>query len=567
MNSIINSIKQIIQYISPTNKLPNDTKTQLVNFLKQLQKSDDYVDNDIMDELIVILTKGVVNRKIKEEIKLKTELLLDKLDGKVVVADDRNNDGNDIVNSEIDEVENGLDSEIEYYNKHTEGYPMYGITWNVKRQKWRLQHSKIDKYHSNLDLLAEEILPIICPKNLRKIEKIRTTQFINYQHKQIIIYNTLEQPLFDFRHIIKLLDIEREDIKYNDYKGKITHYGFKKNEFDGYIIKRFIPESVMYELIMSSNSAFSKNFKTDVSKILCELRKQGAMTIKNDQLVLASNVKMINNKPNYDKTNICDNDVKKQLDLVIHNHIHDPSYNNSYYCNMIKILIRNGAKISLQKYVNQHVMYFFVITISDVEQKNRIFCKIGYTADIIERIKSLKDEYKCEIYLVGLKYIRSEQQEKEFHKAIKISKNHLVYRMQINNRDKDEVYIFDELLYKEFNAVIETNKNIQVEEDDIDEYIAQLIKDQYMYFIKYLSSTSVYHFVNAVPSNPNEYYKDIMINYITLNANCYLSEIGMIDKKESRSHELVIRDKDILLKDKEIELINKQIELAKLKAK
>jgi len=234
---------------------------------------------------------------------------------------------------------------------------------------------------------------------------------------------------------------------------------------------------------------------------------------------------------------------------------------------MIKILIRNGAKISLQKYVNQHVMYFFVITISDVEQKNRIFCKIGYTADIIERIKSLKDEYKCEIYLVGLKYIRSEQQEKEFHKAIKISKNHLVYRMQINNRDKDEVYIFDELLYKEFNAVIETNKNIQVEEDDIDEYIAQLIKDQYMYFIKYLSSTSVYHFVNAVPSNPNEYYKDIMINYITLNANCYLSEIGMIDKKESRSHELVIRDKDILLKDKEIELINKQIELAKLKAK
>ena len=43
-------------------------------------------------------------------------------------------------------------------------------------------------------------------------------------------------------------------------------------------------------------------------------------------------------------------------------------------------------------------MYFFVTTLNDPYGKNRIICKIGYTYDLIERIKSLQSEYKSKFY-------------------------------------------------------------------------------------------------------------------------------------------------------------------------
>ena len=557
MNTIIESIKGFQQYFIPGNSFKTETKNQFKKFVEELRDDDAFdVDDDVVNELISILEKKTINKQLKESIKQKTELLLSKLDenNKIVSHDADCEIVDDMV--KLDIIEKELDDMIDYYNKHTKTYPMYGINWNDSRKKWRMQHNKIDKYNSNLEDLAQEILVIICPKNLIKILKIRTSCFITHQNKNIVIYNTKEEPLFDVRHIIKLLNVADEGAKYNEFKDKITHYGFKKNEYGGYIVKRFVPESVMYEIIMSSSSAFSKSFKTCVSKILCELRQDNKLIITTNEIALA--------KPNYNKKTICDKQIKSNLDMILHNNTMEHTYDNPFYCNMVKVLIRDGSQIPLQKYANNHVLYFFIITIVDFENKNRIFCKIGYTADIISRIKSLREEYKCELYLIGLKYIRSEQMEKEFHKSIKITKKHLVYLMQINGRDKDEIYIFDELLYKEFEAmqgccVIETNKTI------IDKFTEEFVKDQYQYFIKYLNSISGYNFLMHLTQQPNEYYKEIVNNYIIANTTNYALEMNLIGRDKEMEFQLAMRDKDIIMKDKEIIIKEKEIELAKLK--
>jgi hypothetical protein len=296
-----------------------------------------------------------------------------------------------------------------------------------------------------------------------------------------LIYNSFEQPLFDIQHIIQLTDSKKTNAydKYNKFKDKIMHYGFKKNQYGGYILKEFIPEEAMYGIILSSNSEFSKGFKSDVSKLLAELRKQTGLIIEGDQL------KLNNSLPDSNTKELCDNNIKHELDLIIQDNETNRSYNNPYYCNMVKNLVRAGSSITIQKYQQQHVMYFAILTLNDRSGLNRIFCKIGYSADIVERFRSLRTEYRCGVFLVDLRTIKSEQSEKEFHKMIRRTKPHLSYPIKINSINKDEVYVFDEHLYREFKATKE-----YVELDDVkelDESVQSLIKDQYNFFIKYIN--------------------------------------------------------------------------------
>lgn len=561
MNTIIESIRGILQYFAPEKQFKNETKNQLKTFVEQLKNDDSFdIDNSIINELISILEKKTINKQIKETIKIKTVMLLKKLD--------ENNKNCEVVRdpNEIKNIEKQLDNQIISYNKYTKENPMLGVTWNSKNKIWRIYNTAYNVNAKNKTLkLATELMKnkiLLGTKNPESFLEICTLCFMSYQGKHIIVYNTQENPLFDILHIINLLDIADENDKYNDFKDKITHYCFKKNEHDGYIIKRFIPEETMYEIIMSSNSDFSKNFKTNVSKILCELRKTNQLTITNNEFIMT--------KPNYTKHNICDKEIKNNLDMILHNNIMEQTYDNPFYCNMVKVLIRDGAKIPLQKYAGNHILYFFIITITDFENKNRIFCKIGYTSDIISRIKSLRDEYKCELYLVGLKYIKNEQMEKEFHKTIKLTKKHLVYQMQINNRDKDEIYIFDEFLYNEFQSIEDNtihNDNISI----VDKFNEQFFKDQYQYFIKYLNSINSHHILTYIPIQANEYYKDMFIAHINTNSNNYALEMEYHDKDKEREFQLMLKDKDLMkMEQKNIQIklklqyIEKEIELKKI---
>jgi len=556
ITTITTTIKDIIESIIPKETLKNQTKAELLKSFRLLRENNNTdIDNDNIDSIINILEKKSTSYQSNEQIKKQGELVIKIFDEYIVRLDKQ-----DItIENSVSDIENQLDSEISQYNKYNKHNPMLNIFWNDQRKKWRLKSGKIDKYNENLDVLVQQMQNIICPQNQNEIQNLGTINFISYKTKHIIIYNTLEQPLFDIRHIVKLLDLGQEDVKYKEFENQITHYGFKQNEFGGYIKKEFIPEQSMYNLVMSSNSEFSKQFKNNVSKLLCDLRKNNMISINDGNMTLSIE------KPNYNKKNISDNSQGNDL-MILYKGSCDQSYNNPIYDKLIKDLILKGSKIPLQKYAEQHVLYFFIITIADQTKLNRIFCKIGYTADIIERIKSLRMEYACQIFLIGLKYIKSEQYEKKFHNNIKTNKKHLVYPMQINGKDKDEIYIFDIDLYNEFDAYIENNQIIQTK-NCIDASIEQMISDQYYYFLKCLNDLKTNYLYEHLTSiqNINNNCKDIIIHNNTNQSNIYLAELQLIDKNKEREFKLAIKDKEIILRDKDILLKDKEIQLEQLK--
>jgi len=113
-------------------------------------------------------------------------------------------------------------------------------------------------------------------------------------------------------------------------------------------------------------------------------------------------------------------------------------------------------------------MYFFIITLEDPQNLNRILCKIGYSCDLLKRIVSLQNEYKCKFYLIGLKLVHSVQDEKEFHNLLKKKYPELSVDLKINNIDKDESYVFDIELYKTYLNYVDkgefNTKDVEIEE-------------------------------------------------------------------------------------------------------
>ena len=201
----------------------------------------------------------------------------------------------------------------------------------------------------------------------------------------------------------------------------------------------------------------------------------------------------------------------------------------------------------------------------DPEGMNRIFVKIGYTFDIINRIKQLRIEYNCGVYLIGIKYVDSERTEKKFHSGIKATKKELAYPIRIDGKKKDEVYLFCETLYEEFMAIIDSKPVIH-EKSQINVHIEQMIKDQYVYFVKYIESISTLGLVSQISPNCNEHYKEVIIKHIETNKEKYIAELNILDNDKKRAHsldelKLSIQDKE---KEREHYIREQEFELKKI---
>ncbi len=570
MQTILQKIKEYLPQLNPKYPLKNEVKENLIKLLETFPNDENPLDAEEMDGLIDILKKKKVDMNLKKQIQEKTTSLVEKLETSLVikpVKPIKKKKIEPIVNElSVEDIANLLDGQIESYNKYDKDHPMLGVTWNEQRKKWRLRYNKIDKYDIEFDKLCNEMQKHVCPENLEKIVKIGTKSYINYKTKNIILYQSLEQPLFDIQHILVLLNLKNSSEKYNEHKDKITHYGFKKNEFDGYILKEFVPEDAMYQIVMSSNSEFSKEFKKNVSKILVELRKNNLLVIKDDKLM----IDMKDGKPNYNKKNISDESVVSELNCIVQNNDHPQNYNNPYYNTIVHDLVKNGSNIAWQSYHKEHVMYMFIISLQDPEKHNRIFCKIGYTADIVTRIKDLMESFNCQFYLIGIKRVKSEQFEKDFHRLIKIKSKNLHHQMLINNKGKDEVYIFDEILYKEFEAIVEEPLNRNIPESIIDKYITQMVKDQYSYFLRFLRTQDTMHILNTMTLIPNynEQHKDTILGFHTANITYTVSELTLRDKDKDREFEQRKSDNETIklkkLYDHEINKIQHTTEQKKI---
>lgn len=530
-----------------------------VKFLNQLKEIVDNIDDiDSADKIFDILDdKKKLTVDEKKDIIINCKKLINELEKQ---HDDESDDSSESDSSDdeseltedqrqfLKKIEIILDSKILYYGRYNKNNPMLGITWSEDNKKWRLQYDhnnkKINKYSSDLKILCNEIVE----KKFAKYQNsnlINSINFFVYKKKYILIYESLLKPLFDIRHIINLLDIDYDAMrkKYKKYNKYIVKSSLTKNEYGGFVLREFIPEKIVFDIILSSNSKFSKNFKSEVSQILVDLRKNGKLIISDGELKYDASFDNINQS------------IKSKHYIYKYT-------NNEDITKIIHTMM--NKEIIITKYYKQHLLYAFLIPYKN--KYGYVIIKFGYTYDIIDRIKSLKKEFKCDrIYLLGLKIIKAEAREKKFHAMLKTMYPELCFPITINGKNKEEEYCLSEILLKEFFKVKEYKcAEEKMSSSDIEEYkkLQQNINSRGDTYAKHIielvkfEDSELMSILNKV-SEP-DIIRDIVINYQTQQTKIILmdKEIELLQKKKET--EIAI------IKEKQ-KLIDKELELEKLK--
>lgn len=154
-------------------------------------------------------------------------------------------------------------------------------------------------------------------------------------------------------------------------------------------------------------------------------------------------------------------------------------WDNPEFAAFAESFIESGKRIIITKYEGKSVMYMFILKLKLKDKQNRVLCKIGYSHDIQERIKSLRKDYDCVINLIAIKTVENEQREKRFHNSIREHRSELwISNLQINNKFKDEIYVFDQFLFDEFSQIKEFDKDLVKDEnlDNLKNRVSELRK-------------------------------------------------------------------------------------------
>lgn len=343
-------------------------------------------------------------------------------------------------------------------------------------------------------------------------------------------------------------DLKSKDKKYLEYKNDVKYINFKNNKFDGFYVKEFINQETFYKILLHSNSEFAQQFKNELAPLLDKLTNEGSLIVKDGKLDLN----------NHKKTN------ESKITAIENECVYNQTFNNIQLTEFIKQRIENIKLIGWNKYVKKNIMYCFITTLDDPDNHNRILCKIGYTYNLINRIISLKKEYKCKFYLIGLKLIDSENDEKEFHKLLRTKFPEFSVKFQINNKDKDEIYIFDLTLYKEFMEYRET-QSFDEQQIILDKESQSIFNDYYNNLIQ-IFELEIVQKSTKIENISNQFQQQIIISKI----NNYFEHLKIVEQnnlikfqekqkydleelKEKNRHIELIKDKDIKLKELEIE--------------
>lgn len=339
-----------------------------------------------------------------------------------------------------------IDSDAGYnYSKEK---PMDGISYNEGKGKYLMRIDSKQKYGTNLSKMCDSMRREIINKNGKTKTEIVAVckKVIKYQNKNLISFwykhNNEINPLFDIKHILMLLDVDERQMRNikSQIKDESKFIYFEPNEYNGYITRELIDEKTTYQIVLDSRSEFSKSFKSVVSDILIELRKNGAVQF---------------NKPVKEKSIIKSTLSDTVNTLSVANGINTGIKLSDDKMRFVLYLIQKGQQIILNPYNNEHVLYFFITNIQ--HPNDFVICKIGYTSNIIGRCKQLENEYEgADFHLIGIKRIKNEQQEQVFHALLKSRYSQLVYNgIEIRKIQKEEIYIFDDCLWNEFNTIIE----------------------------------------------------------------------------------------------------------------
>ncbi len=533
----MNTLKEIIKSLNPNRYIPKSNKDEINKLITELDKIK---YKKLIEGLTEVINATKYTKKLKET--------LDNLTKDLQEDDLTTTDLCDLIEEAIKEIqddnlENILDAECDRYNKFTESNPAEYVSYDTTNNKYTFNNTIVKFSKKNKVDLIKKIKEKLGEEKREKFSNFISHKKIQYKGKKIIIYLSKDnKAYFDINHVINLLDeVKAKNKKYDEYKDQIILYDIRDNQFGGFYIKEFVNQETFYKILLHSNSSFARKFKDEIAKILDTLTNQGQITIINDKIAIKE-------------------PVKKPIEYFESEYVYTQTYDNIMLVNFAKERIREFKKVNWNKYLNRHIMYFFVITLEDPLGLNRILCKPGYSSDFLDRIKKLPTEYKCKFYLIGLKLVHSVQDEKQFHSLLKKKYPELVVDLKIGNQEKDEIYVFDKELYKTYLSFVDigefNDKEIKLEkeaEELITDYFENMEKN---FEIELLSKSKQ---INRIDKIVNQYQQNTVIA-ITNKQYDYLLDV----LKENNRHEEIMKDKEIIMKDKEIEL--KKVELEIIKA-
>ena len=104
MNTIIDKLRELIQYVAPNWTLTNKTKAGILELIKGLKENTEIkidIDDDQLDDIMTTLEKKSTSAKDKEIIKEKGELIIQAFDKYMVAI---NNAKNTINDNDIDDL-------------------------------------------------------------------------------------------------------------------------------------------------------------------------------------------------------------------------------------------------------------------------------------------------------------------------------------------------------------------------------------------------------------------------------------------------------------------------------
>jgi hypothetical protein len=480
--------------------IPKDEHTKITDLIKNL---NDQKYKKLKEQLSIIIDKSKFTKATKTAI---DNLLLELKDDNITIER-----ANDLIEETIKEIEDEqlektLDMSVKRYNKYSETNPAPNIRYDSSKKRYILETDDKKIKSKDLNKLVIKQKEILGDKKENLFPENVPQKKIEYKGKKIIIYiGEDKKAYFDINHTINLFDeIKWKEDKYKQNKNEIIGYAFRDNEHGGFYIKEFITKETFFSILLHTNSIFTNKFKDDVAKLLDILTNKNMLVIKNDNLELTSSVSnnlLLNNNYEYTQT-----------------------YDNIELLDYIKTRIVDFKKVNWNKYLKRHIMYFFVITLEDPKKLNRILCKIGYSCDLTDRFKTLGDEYKCKFYLIGLKYVHNQKDEKEFHKILKKKYPELFVDLKIGQHNKDETYVFDMELYKTFLNYVDkdgpSDGDIKIEDETkiiIDNYIDNIENRFEMELLLKVKSTTNFSGVS------NEFQMKLIINRDNMYYN-YITE-------------------------------------------
>jgi hypothetical protein len=532
-------------------------------------------------EPVVFATIGQINTPDSETASTSDEILNNSIL--------RNNTIKDIVCEEIftdetlDQYEKLLDSMCARYTTGTKTNPAPHVSASGT-DAWIYRANNNTKKSTNLQMILEYSKTNLGNTRRKPISIIAPIHKMFYKHAHILIYADVDGTVFfDLNHVINLLDGRSTQKKYSLTKNKIVVCDTRDNKVGGYYIKDFITERSMYEILINSTSDFADEFRYDVVSILTELSKRGKLVITNssDDHTGGS----FNITPEAPPTSgvfvAPVSNVHHFFDKSLERQTWFQTYSNPAFVEELTNRINFYKTQNFHKYIghDKRVMYMGLIGLPDPLNKNRALLKIGYSEDILGRLKTLKSEYNG-IALLGLRTVNGIRCERNFHTALKLNHGELHVPITIKGQNKDEVYVADEAIIRQFMQLPEVysfDETVIEAETEINNMFDQLREDSSDEFIKTAKLYQLAHIQHRdnqmqVQHQPlqhidysqidNEYQETAVVSYNTLLFDSINKCEELRDAQFERNHLEKMREMELRygVRNRELDLQTKELD-------